>query len=71
MPQTSRIATKSGVYKFSKKQKSRSHLRIVDAWTVICSKFCAKDPQRVGATAQNLLARNLCAPALNTAETMK
>ena len=40
------------------------HLRILGAERVTRSKFCTEDPQTFGATAQNLVARDLCTPKL-------
>jgi hypothetical protein len=45
-------------------QKSRSHLKILGARRVTWSKFRTEDPQILGATVQNLVARDFCTPGL-------
>jgi hypothetical protein len=49
----------AGVHKFS-----RSDVKILDARRVTRSKFHAEDPQILSVILQNLVARDLCTPAL-------
>ena len=54
-----------GVYRFSK--KSRSHLKILGARRVSKRKSYSQHPRMLGATLQNLVARNFCTPAIKYA----
>lgn len=48
------------VYKFSKKKKTGSYLKILGAGRLTLSKFHSEDPQILGATVQNLFSWALC-----------